>query len=386
MDLVKCLDMTQTPLTEQTKTILTHFFHIFSYASTTIRNKLLNQKYEVIAHHLTQGQRLPAPPRLGINTIPAQVKQFMHNNLHSYITFKTQLDNLPVQIIFVIHQQRITDKIIDEHFVHFQNILIWLTVILHYAIKRQTQTLNIYIYMTPLIKKIPTNHREIIGPNNVNTAYTGPNAVVGEIVIYRKEEWFKVFIHETMHTFGVDFSDMNDDVCTTQIIKLFNVDTSVNLSEAYTEFWGRMMNAIFESFKKYSNSIPLFLTDVHTRITYESAFSIIQMVKVLKHMGLTYTQIVSKSHQPSYKEATSVLSYYIICGLLLVNYQKTLKWCATNNKNNIIQFTKTQTNQIKFCKYIEQQYLSPPIQKLIKKAETDGIHCVNKTSLRMTTS
>ena len=31
----------------------------------------------------------------------------------------------------------------------------------------------------------------------------------GLIVLFRREEWFKVFIHECLHSFGMEFSGMN---------------------------------------------------------------------------------------------------------------------------------------------------------------------------------
>ena len=33
---------------------------------------------------------------------------------------------------------------------------------------------------------------------------------ISEIIIFRNEEWFKVFVHETFHLFGVDFSNMSN--------------------------------------------------------------------------------------------------------------------------------------------------------------------------------
>jgi hypothetical protein len=37
---------------------------------------------------------------------------------------------------------------------------------------------------------------KVFGPSNVNTGYSSD-----KVVVYRKEEWFKVFIHECFHFF-----------------------------------------------------------------------------------------------------------------------------------------------------------------------------------------
>jgi hypothetical protein len=58
-----------------------------------------------------------------------------------------------------------------------------------------------------------------------------------------------------------------------------------------------------------------------------------------------------------YKEKTSVLSYYVIKTVLMNNFQGFLSWCK--NKNfSLLQFKKTLSNQISFCKFIEASYRS----------------------------
>ena len=63
-----------------------------------------------------------------------------------------------------------------------------------------------------------------------------------------------------------------------------------------------------------------------------------------------------------YKEATSVLSYYIVCSIFFNNFEKFLKWCVVFNGNTkksiLIQFKNTPENQMELCEYIENQYKS----------------------------
>ena len=65
--------------------------------------------------------------------------------------------------------------------------------------------MNIYIFLTDLKKKLPEHTGQEIGKINVNTGFTMTCRPKSNIVIYRKEEWFKVLIHETFHNFGLDF-------------------------------------------------------------------------------------------------------------------------------------------------------------------------------------
>lgn len=71
-------------------------------------------------------------------------------------------------------------------------------------IKMRGISQHLYLFNT-VQKELPENKSEVIGPVNANTGYTYRCEKNNEIVIYRQEEWFKVLMHETMHTFGNDF-------------------------------------------------------------------------------------------------------------------------------------------------------------------------------------
>ena len=59
---------------------------------------------------------------------------------------------------------------------------------------RCSKTLNVICYLTSLKKKLPVSNLTILGANNANTAFTHRCPEKGEIIMYRKEEIFKVFI------------------------------------------------------------------------------------------------------------------------------------------------------------------------------------------------
>ncbi len=78
-------------------------------------------------------------------------------------------------------------------------------------------------------------------------------------------------------------------------------------------------------------------------------------------MGLTYKDLFSNLKRSKilrenmYKEKTNVLSYYVIKAVLMNNYQDFLFWCKTNNPS-LIQFEKTNKNQIDYCDFIKNNY------------------------------
>ena len=55
-----------------------------------------------------------------------------------------------------------------------------------------------------MANKILPVANKILSAVNVNSGYTSFYNDLREIVIYRKEEWFKVLIHELMHYYDYD--------------------------------------------------------------------------------------------------------------------------------------------------------------------------------------
>ena len=256
-------------------------------------------------------------------------------------------------------------------------MLIWLIMINEYASKSCASELTIYLYFTSLQKTMPTSNISILGEHNVNTAFTMTCPKISEIVIFRKEEWFKVFLHETFHNFGLDFSDMNNEACNNKILSIFPVKSEVNLYESYAEFWAKIMNALFCSYENLSNKqdIQEFLTNAEMFIHFEKMYSCFQMVKILDFMNLTYSDLYSTNTQIAglrntlYREHTNVLAYYVITFILLNHYPSFLEWCNKNNMS-LLQFKKTIANQQKFCDFIVSKYKSAHFLQTIKCMET----------------
>ena len=117
------------------------------------------------------------------------------------------------------------------------SIILWLFILNKYSSKVCSKYFTVYFYFTSLTKNLPSSNIDILQEEHVNTAFTSTCTNHSEIVIYRKEEWLKVFIHETFHNFGLDFCDMNCFKGNKYILDLFPVDSEVKLYESYTEFW-----------------------------------------------------------------------------------------------------------------------------------------------------
>jgi hypothetical protein len=255
-------------------------------------------------------------------------------------------------------------------------IIMWLYILNQYASKQCANSLVIYLYFTSLEKKLPDSKIVILDEINVNTAFTTTCPKDSEIVIFRKEEWFKVLIHESFHNFALDFSDMNIYESTKDILAIFPVNSEVKLYESYTEFWAEIMNALFCSFFNLKNKSDSeeFLSNFEFFINFERTYSFFQLVKTLDFMGLNYKNMYSQTNQSEilrntlYKENSNVLAYYIIKTILINNYQGFLYWCKTNNFS-LLQFKKTSSNQKEFCNFIRRNYKTKLMLDNIKSSE-----------------
>jgi hypothetical protein len=200
--------------------------------------------------------------------------------------------------------------------------------------------------------------------HNINTAFTSSCPKdYSEIIVFRKEEWFKVFIHETIHNLNLDFAIMNNNYVSNCILNIFKVNSEVNVYEAYTEFWAEIINAIFCSFYtiRDKNNVNDFLFNCEFFINFEITYSFFQLIKILHFMGLSYNDLYSKTTHSTllrenlYKEKSNVLSYYVVKTILIHNYQGFLYWCQKNNLL-LLNFKKTLENQKEFCRFIERNY------------------------------
>lgn len=352
----------QTPRTNKIITRLYHdILNAYNYLLTLKQNRGSNF-YSVTTKKIQSFMQITRPKTFNANSFPEEIRKNIDELAVTELCYSFSLFNRNIKLYFTTEEEHIELKL-EEYNKHVDSIIMWLYILNEYSSKECASNLIVYFYFTSLEKRLPNSNILVLDKNNVNTAFTTTCPKDSEIVIYRKEEWFKVFIHESFHNFGLDFSDMNNAECTSRILEIFPVQSEVNLYESYTEFWAEIINALFCSFfsLKNKNNIAEFLSNSEFFINFERTYSFFQLTKTLQFMGLTYTDLYSKnSHrrvlrETLYKEKSNVLSYYVIKTILMNNYQDFLFWCSKHNLS-LLQFKKTINNQIEFCKFIERNY------------------------------
>lgn len=326
--------------------------------------------YEYSVQSIVSPSQIIKPDNFGGKLFPEEVQTHIEKYSLTQITYKLRYINRACTFYFIVEEpiDNINIKTYDRY---VDQMLLWLYIMNKSASTRCASIFKTYLYFTSLEKRKPDS--EVLSSNNVNTAFTTVCPVVSEIVLFRKEEWHKVFIHETFHNFALDFSGMNNTEIHKQILQMFPVKSEVNIYESYTEFWAEIIHALFCSYfltkKEEDRNGTKFINTSLFLIQLERTYSFFQMVKTLDHMGITYKELIGSNQsqiqsqngitnvRDKYKEDTSVLAYYIVKTILFDKYQEFILWCKKNN-GNLFDFKNTVDNQRAFVEFIRQRYRS----------------------------
>jgi hypothetical protein len=394
----KLLDYEQFDITKNCSEIIElikkNDCQLYTEKQTEKTIEIFNEFYE----HFTEAEEFLKT--IEINPVVKNVidNDFNKSNDHHYIIKPIREYINEFAEYDITYSLKLYDKIINIFFITDKNykmseikrniyrIILWLHTVIKYAKNTFcSKELNIYIFLTKLKKNLPENEKEEIGKINVNTGFTMTCEEKSNIVIYRKEEWYKVFVHETMHNLDLDFSGMDNNNTREFILKIFPVKSDVKLYEAYTDAWAKILNVLITSYLTSDRSYKNFRINTEKYMNLERTHCFFQCIKILHHMGLTYENLYSEDEESKklrklYKEQTSILSYYILNAVILNIYQEFLIWCKKNNiSDSILQFKKTKKNQMEFCDFIDKNYKTKDmlnriecISKMFKKYKFDN--------------
>lgn len=253
-----------------------------------------------------------------------------------------------------------------------RNIWIWLNYIIPRAKSEcANKSLNIYLLFSPFKKQLPPNSGQPIAVENANTAYTWACLPHAEIFLFRREEWFKVLIHETFHCFGMDFAlSTQTETTNNALAAMFpacDPKTDFRLYETYCEIWANIIRILYlarfsatgktshgkttiknrmdtpimkkQTRSATSHELVLNKTIFARLLKREQEFSIHQSEKVLRHNGIqTYEQLFVHNGGPKYTEKTPTFSYYVLKSIFLCNLNEFIEWCERNNTKHIMVF------------------------------------------------
>ncbi len=224
----------------------------------------------------------------------------------------------------------------------------------------------ITIYYTDVNKVLTSNHG-IIGKDMINSAFTYvPNTILTksrlpEIVIYRKEELYKIMIHELIHFYSIDFHVDINEIYTKSLQTLLsdnykvvngkNQPIKINPKEAYTETIASLLNVIFAT-------NPFTKKNFDNNFRKELLFSIYQVAKIFKKSKIVF------------KQETFAFEYYYLKTKLLLNLDQLLEFI--NNP----KYHKKSNFQLINLKFPVSDL--PLIRKKNKDIDYDSLYASNR--------
>ena len=301
---------------------------------------------------------------------PSMSKSIVNKPFYEQI-FHLEIGTNKYNITFYHPKHNIPKSQVQNYFSDCcMKIYVWLCYVQPFIRKNCSKKMDIFIWFSNEKKQMIQNEKHFT-TKHANSAFTTSCKIETSIYIYRKEEWFKVFLHETFHSLGLDFSTIMNDPYEQHIISLFPVKSTqgIRLYESYCEFWGEIYNILFVAFFQ-STTKHDFKHLTKELYVDELQFSAFQVVKILKHYdsSLNYETFI-KHETPVIVESTSVLSYYIVKFVLLFYCRDFESWCVEHNGSAFLQF---QTKHLpSFYEFISSKYNSLKLIEYLREIESN---------------
>jgi len=286
--------------------------------------------------------------------LPEEIRHHINETTYNLYKIIFNIKNIKINVNLY------ANKINIKKYVYFIKLI--LNICANESRSKHSKQFDITFYLTSFEKNKPLGS---VNVENINSGYCRPN---GEIVIYRKEEWFKVFIHECFHLFCLDFKQVQIDFKKIFSI-LFFIKSDFLFFESLVEFWARTINiSVVSFFTKKNISYEEFEMLMEVNLSIEKVYCILQMKHMLSGLNVSYQQMITGPC--NYIENTNAFCYYVLPALLLNHYEQTMAWFVEHNQT-LLEFTKNTEHVYLFYQYIRSIYKSPQFLQLLDKDHFD---------------
>ena len=287
---------------------------------------------------------------------------------YEYI-IKVGTDDTISHITFVFDLTGINLYVFESPHMPLHDTIIRNTCMFVYFLNKINRRKNVTIVLAAMdkTKELPINKGATIQAIHVNggATYVG----TGKCIVYRKEELFKVLLHELMHVYGID--ETSDIYALDQkFARKYNVTTSrLGLTEAYNDTMTCLM---------YGGIYIMLKNPGISRKKYDEQFTHVTN-HMWAYMTLTAAKIYNHYNVKPYGpiiEDTHVFAYYICKAALLSNWPSFIRTFG-------IQTLAKNTS--KFGEFLEQALDNPQFIKILndKCSTIDMRTDINKRMIRM---
>ena len=302
---------------------------------------------------------------------PDEIRDHILNEPSVAITYNFSVGDRKVILHFVEFNKQPTQLNMNKMLEHAKRVCALLHLVSDHANRNTcSSTLSIYIYLTDFKKRFPLQKGLPLDAEHANTGMSYHCAKNNDVIVYRREEWFKVLIHELFHAMGLSFieSDMPegiDDAMQRLLQRTYAISHPVRVYETYCEIWARILNVMFDCFTWDNETsgdgsatplqLQVFMECVMEGLRANAQFAERQCAKLLQYADLSHDILATPTETnraivaEKYRENTNVFAYYVLTHILLHSPESFMVWCYKNNpfaktKKNIMQFRTIVSN------------------------------------------
>jgi hypothetical protein len=182
--------------------------------------------------------------------------------------------------------------------------------------------LTFWLLPSPKLREFPKQVYEKIETKHINGGYTYPSENI--IFIFRREEFPKVLLHETLHHARIDTDKLWKPEHLTSLYEYFNISTSGCLTPSSCHTDLRPNEAIIEA-----------LAEIHHTafLSYEYRISFKRMIMMEQKWACVQAKrILQRQRNRQWSEGTHAFSYMVIRACLLCNADTFLEYIMTTPK------------------------------------------------------
>lgn len=267
--------------------------------------------------------------------IPSYIlqKKFKYTSNYTFYLFEKTVINL------IIEHDTETPIL---NLTYFQLFIQDVLVILQGMSNVLRNTITILYKESDFVKRLPSVKGKKLTKDHINSGLCYVNSKDGDlnIIIFRKDEFHKVLIHELIHLYHiVPFSKSVDDkwnMCYENI--------PINVNEALVELNALVINCIIVH--------NHFKIDSLYKLIIEEYWWCLHKIKLLlHHFGIFSLDELYQTHK--WKESTHAFSYIVIKTILFhevlypnIHLQTNLNKVKNTSSSKIIYFTKYRTQNL----------------------------------------
>lgn len=290
--------------------------------------------------------------------LPPTIKRWVMSTPHRQTVYEVPILRYTVRFVVPYRDDSTTRSLIEQ-------MSIWAAVCALCAPRLEIPGVTFLWFPHDAPKRLPASSTTVFGPEHVNSGYCtgGTKNEPAEIVVFRREEALKVYLHECIHAWQLDAGIDQSVVARTAMEQLFPYIEAPSLQEGYTEAWARIgLCALLSS--QCSTNERQWMKEVKRRLQIEQRYGAIQINRLLGFLGLSI-QDLRESQGSVFRETTNACSYYVLAGILVFEYPKFLTWCSQSG-SSLLKAEPTPRSLVDLISNI----ISPGVDSVATYAQT----------------